>query len=106
MLANSVQASPVAGLAVRVDGPDYISPYYAEELCTIQPKFPEPSNCLPFDALVSNHTVNMSINDTSAGIADVLTAVHSVADMSGGALDPYVSLHPKGSPRDSVNQSG
>lgn len=106
MLANYVQASPVAGLAARVDPPDNASDWDAYEFCRIQPKFPEPSEWLPFDALFSNHTAKMSNNDTSAEIADVLTAVHSVADLSGGALDPYVSLHQKGSPRDSRKESG
>lgn len=95
MLANSMETPPAAGLITGVNGILGLSPGYMVELCAVQPKFPEPSNWLSFDALVSKHTMDMSKNDTSAEIADVVTAVHSVADISGGALDPYVLSAPK-----------
>ena len=69
-----------------------------EDPCFVRATFPEPSKWISFEDLVHQYTDDMAEKDSSAEIADVQTAVHSVADMSGGLLDPYVSLHQHGIP--------
>lgn len=53
-------------------------------------EFPKESIWLSFNTLVSQHTAAMAEFDSSTEIANVLSAIQSVAQMSGGILDPYV----------------
>ena len=96
MLANSVNALPAAFPAPQtsltptvVTGPSLAA---ASGTCFTGTEFPDPSTWLSFDALVAQHTAAMAVFDSSAEIADVQTAVQSMAQMSGGILDPHVSL--------------
>ena len=61
-------------------------------------EFPKKSTWLSFNTLVSQHTAAMAEFDSSAEIANVLSAIQSVAQMSGGILDPYVCPRPRRAP--------
>ncbi|MCJ1299443.1 hypothetical protein MMC08_002235 [Hypocenomyce scalaris] len=91
MLANSVNTLPAAFPAPQTSPPHQTSlaptivtcPSFAAAsgTCFTGAEFPDPSTWLSFDALVAQHTAAMAIFDSSAEIADVQTAVQSVAQI-------------------------
>lgn len=51
-------------------------------------EFPSQSAWLSLNTLISQHSAAMGQFDSSAEIADVVSSIQSVAQMSGGILDP------------------
>lgn len=101
ILANSACAgtrpansAPQKSAAPAPTVPTGANPAAVGGTCFKGAEFPSESAWLSLNTLVSQHTAAMGKFDSGAEIADVLSAIQSVAQMSGGILDPYVHQSP------------
>lgn len=95
MLANSACAGTRPASSTPPKSPAPTVPTGANSAtgggtCFKGANFPAESAWLSLNALVSQYIAAMGSFDSSAEIADIISAIQSVAQMSGGILDPYV----------------